>query len=178
MLGAGGCRALSRALAASPPAPSAAPAQLNASDDRGIDVVREQIKSFAGTRKLFSTGVKLIVLDEADNMTHDAQFALRRVIEKYTRNTRFCLICNYVSKIIPALQSRCTRFRFAPLNRGDMEARMASAGGRAAPRFAPRPRARARAPPASVPHPLSPSPLARRPRWWVTCAAWVARRRR
>lgn len=61
---------------------------------------------------------------------------------------------------------------------GDMEARMASAGGRAAPRFAPRPRARARAPPASVPHPLSPSPLARRPRWWATCAAWVARRRR
>ena len=98
--------------------------ELNASDDRGIDVVREQIKSFAGTRKLFSTGVKLIVLDEADNMTSDAQFALRRVIEKYTRNTRFCLICNYVSKIIPALQSRCTRFRFAPLARADMEARM------------------------------------------------------
>ena len=98
--------------------------ELNASDDRGIDVVREQIKSFAGTRKLFSTGVKLIVLDEADNMTGDAQFALRRVIEKYTRNTRFCLICNYVSKIIPALQSRCTRFRFAPLRVADMEARM------------------------------------------------------
>jgi replication factor C subunit 3/5 len=98
--------------------------ELNASDDRGIDVVREQIKSFAGTRKLFSTGVKLIVLDEADNMTNDAQFALRRVIEKYTRNTRFCLICNYVSRIIPALQSRCTRFRFAPLKRDDMEARM------------------------------------------------------
>ena len=98
--------------------------ELNASDDRGIDVVREQIKSFAGTRKLFSTGVKLIVLDEADAMTADAQFALRRVIEKYTRNTRFCLICNYVSKIIPALQSRCTRFRFAPLRKDDMEARM------------------------------------------------------
>jgi len=98
--------------------------ELNASDDRGIDVVREQIKSFAGTRKLFSTGVKLIILDEADAMTHDAQFALRRVIEKFTRNTRFCLICNYVSKIIPALQSRCTRFRFAPLRLEDMSARL------------------------------------------------------
>ena len=78
-------------------------------------MVREQIKSFAGTRKLFSTGVKLVILDEADAMTSDAQFALRRVIEKYTRTTRFMLLCNYVSKIIPALQSRCTRFRFAPL---------------------------------------------------------------
>lgn len=98
--------------------------QLNASDDRGIDVVREQIKNFAGTRKLFSSGVKLVVLDEADAMTSDAQFALRRVIEKYTKNTRFCLICNYVSKIIPALQSRCTRFRFAPLKRDQIEGRL------------------------------------------------------
>ena len=88
---------------------------LNASDDRGINVVREQIKSFAGTKQLFNTGVKLVILDEADAMTNDAQFALRRVIEKNTKNTRFCLICNYVNKIIPALQSRCTRFRFAPL---------------------------------------------------------------
>jgi replication factor C subunit 3/5 len=98
--------------------------QLNASDDRGIDVVREQMKNFAGTRKLFSSGVKLIVLDEADAMTQDAQFALRRVIEKYTKNTRFCLIGNYVSKIIPALQSRCTRFRFAPLKREEIESRL------------------------------------------------------
>jgi replication factor C subunit 3/5 len=81
----------------------------------GIDVVRNQIQEFAGTRQLFSSGVKLVILDEADAMTNDAQFALRRIIEKYTKNTRFCLICNYVSKIIPALQSRCTRFRFAPL---------------------------------------------------------------
>ena len=86
-------------------------------------MVREQIKSFAGTRKLFSTGVKLVILDEADAMTNDAQFALRRVIEKYTRTTRFCLLCNYVSKIIPALQSRCTRFRFAPLQPAHVLAR-------------------------------------------------------
>lgn len=91
--------------------------ELNASDDRGIDVVREQIKDFASTRKIFSSGVKLIILDEADSMTSAAQNALRRVIEKYTRNTRFCLIGNYINKIIPALQSRCTRFRFAPLQK-------------------------------------------------------------
>ncbi|THG09735.1 hypothetical protein TEA_006560 [Camellia sinensis var. sinensis] len=60
--------------------------------------------------------VKLVLLDEADAMTKDAQFALRRVIEKYTKSTRFGLICNHVNKIIPALQSRCTRFQFAPLD--------------------------------------------------------------
>lgn len=98
--------------------------ELNASDDRGINVVREQIKSFAETRKLFSTGIKLVILDEADAMTNDAQFALRRVIEKYSRTTRFALICNYVSKIIPALQSRCTRFRFAPLSSIDVASRL------------------------------------------------------
>ncbi|KAL3572815.1 hypothetical protein D5086_026719 [Populus alba] len=93
--------------------------ELNASDDRGIDVVRKQIQDFASTQS-FSFGakisVKLVLLDEADAMTKDAQFALRRVIEKYTKNTRFALICNHVNKIIPALQSRCTRFRFAPLD--------------------------------------------------------------
>jgi len=80
-------------------------------------VVRDQIKEFASTRIMFSSAPKMIILDEADNMTSAAQAALRRVIEKYTRNARFCLICNYASKIIPALQSRCTRFRFAPLGR-------------------------------------------------------------
>ena len=89
--------------------------ELNASDERGIDVVRDQIKEFASTRQMFTTKPKLIILDEADAMTNPAQFALRRVIEKYTRNVRFCIICNYASKIIPALQSRCTRFRFQPL---------------------------------------------------------------
>ena len=78
-------------------------------------VVRDQIKEFASTRIMFSSAPKMIILDEADNMTSAAQSALRRVIEKYTKNARFCLICNYASKIIPALQSRCTRFRFAPL---------------------------------------------------------------
>uniref|UniRef100_A0A6T7FPT8 AAA+ ATPase domain-containing protein n=1 Tax=Attheya septentrionalis TaxID=420275 RepID=A0A6T7FPT8_9STRA len=98
--------------------------ELNASDARGIDVVRNEIKEFAGTRQLFNKGIKLIILDEADSMTNDAQFALRRVIEKYTKNARFCLICNYVSKIIPALQSRCTRFRFAPLSRAQIHDRL------------------------------------------------------
>lgn len=87
-------------------------------------VVRNEIKEFAGTRQLFNSGVKLVILDEADAMTSDAQFALRRVIEKYTKNARFCLICNYVSKIIPALQSRCTRFRFAPLSRNQIQGRL------------------------------------------------------
>jgi replication factor C subunit 3/5 len=91
---------------------------------RTLQVVRNEIKEFAGTKQLFNKGVKLIILDEADAMTSDAQFALRRIIEKYTRNARFCLICNYVSKIIPALQSRCTRFRFAPLSRNQIEGRL------------------------------------------------------
>merc|ERR1739848_117288 len=89
--------------------------ELNASDDRGINVVRGQILNFASTRTIFNSGFKLVILDEADSMTNDAQNALRRIIEKFTDNVRFCLICNYLSKIIPALQSRCTRFRFGPL---------------------------------------------------------------
>ncbi|KAF9423040.1 hypothetical protein BGZ94_008425 [Podila epigama] len=98
--------------------------ELNASDDRGIEVVREQIKNFASTKKIFSSGFKLIILDEADMMTQTAQNALRRVVEKYTRNVRFCIICNYVSKIIPALQSRCTRFRFGPLELSQVDSRL------------------------------------------------------
>lgn len=101
--------------------------EMNASDDRGIDVVRNQIQDFASTQSISfgaKQAVKLIVLDEADAMTKDAQFSLRRIIEKYTRSTRFCLICNYVSKIIPALQSRCTRFRFAPLDAAQVTARL------------------------------------------------------
>ncbi len=105
--------------------------ELNASDDRGIDVVREQIKSFASTRQIFSTSsldkdggniakYKLAILDEADALTSTAQMALRRIIEKYTTHTRFVLLCNYTHKISPALLSRCTRFRFSPLKEADI----------------------------------------------------------
>lgn len=89
--------------------------ELNASDDRGIEVVRNQIKNFASTMQIFSKGFKLIILDEADAMTNVAQNALRRIIEKYTKNTRFCILANYAHKLNPALLSRCTRFRFQPL---------------------------------------------------------------
>ena len=105
--------------------------ELNASDDRGIDVVREQIKTFASTKQIFSSApkasdspslgsFKLIVLDEADAMTSTAQMALRRIMEKYTANTRFCIIANYTHKLSPALLSRCTRFRFSPLKEPDI----------------------------------------------------------
>ncbi|MCJ1292812.1 hypothetical protein MMC34_004365 [Xylographa carneopallida] len=107
--------------------------ELNASDDRGIDVVREQIKTFASTKQIFSSmpksgdtptigAFKLIILDEADAMTSVAQMALRRIMEKYTANTRFCIIANYTHKLSPALLSRCTRFRFSPLKEPDIKA--------------------------------------------------------
>ncbi|KAF2114922.1 P-loop containing nucleoside triphosphate hydrolase protein [Lophiotrema nucula] len=105
--------------------------ELNASDDRGIDVVREQIKTFSSTKQIFSAApkpgeastlgtFKLIILDEADAMTATAQMALRRIMEKYTANTRFCIIANYTHKLSPALLSRCTRFRFSPLKDRDI----------------------------------------------------------
>jgi replication factor C subunit 3/5 len=94
--------------------------ELNASNDNGISIIREQIKDFAGTQNMFLQGIKLIILDEADNLSIEAQNALRRVIEKYSNNTRFCLICNYINKIIPAIQSRCARFRFPPLTIKDI----------------------------------------------------------
>ena len=100
--------------------------ELNASDDRGIDVVRNQIKDFASTRQIFSKGFKLIILDEADAMTNAAQNALRRIIERYTKNTRFCILANYAHKLTPALLSRCTRFRFQPLAEEAIERRIAN----------------------------------------------------
>lgn len=90
--------------------------ELNASDDRGIDVVRNRIKDFASTMQIFSRGFKLIILDEADAMTAVAQNSLRRIIERYTKNTRFCILANYSHKLNPALLSRCTRFRFNPIS--------------------------------------------------------------
>eukprot|EP00475_Leptophrys_vorax_P018040 TRINITY_DN2465_c0_g1_i1.p1 TRINITY_DN2465_c0_g1~~TRINITY_DN2465_c0_g1_i1.p1 ORF type:complete len:366 (+),score=120.76 TRINITY_DN2465_c0_g1_i1:35-1132(+) len=98
--------------------------ELNASDARGIAVVRDKIKSFASTQQIFQTGLKFIILDEADSMTSAAQFSLRRIMEKYTKTTRFCIICNYVNKVIPALQSRCTKFRFSPLAKEDITTKL------------------------------------------------------
>lgn len=98
--------------------------ELNASDDRGIDVVRGQIKMFASTKQIFSQGFKLIILDEADAMTNVAQNALRRIIEKYTFNARFCILANYTYKLNPALLSRCTRFRFSPLDEASVKKRV------------------------------------------------------
>ena len=90
--------------------------KLDASDDRGINSVREDIKGFAEKSNMFMKGVRLIILDEADSMTFDAQFALRRIIEKYSTTIRFCLICNYENKIIPAIRSRCANFRFSTID--------------------------------------------------------------
>jgi replication factor C subunit 3/5 len=91
--------------------------KLDASDDRGINTVREEIKGFAEKMTPFNTGIKLIILDEADSMTFDAQFALRRIIEKYSDDTRFCIICNYMNKIIAPIKARCVNLRFYPIDK-------------------------------------------------------------
>ncbi len=89
--------------------------ELNASDERGIDVVRTTVKEFARMASLSQVPFKILVLDEADNMTNDAQAALRRTMEKYTETCRFVLCCNYSGRIIEPIQSRCALFRFTPL---------------------------------------------------------------
>jgi replication factor C subunit 3/5 len=98
---------------------------LNASEERGIETVRNRIKQFVTTSGLpeneSTPPFKLIILDEIDAMTEDAQAILRKVIEKYVKNVRFCFICNYLKKINPAIQSRCIIFRFKPIPNINMQ---------------------------------------------------------
>ena len=94
--------------------------ELNASDERGIDVIRDKVKNFARTAAIAS-GVpfKILIMDEADSLTNAAQHALRRTMEIYTKTCRFCLIGNYSENIIEPIQSRCSTFRFSPLSEAD-----------------------------------------------------------
>ena len=108
--------------------------ELNASDERGISIVREKVKNFARmqlsspspayAKQYPCPPYKIIILDEADSMTQDAQSALRRTMETYSKITRFCLICNYVTRIIDPLASRCSKFRFKSLDQGNAKKRL------------------------------------------------------
>ena len=94
--------------------------ELNASDERGIDVVRVKVKDFARTKAIGDVPFKLIYLDESDALTKEAQQALRRTMENYTATCRFILAANYSSKIIDPIQSRCAVFRFRPHEKADV----------------------------------------------------------
>ncbi|MFO8019150.1 MAG: replication factor C small subunit [Promethearchaeia archaeon] len=116
--------AMVRELYGSKMAPNSTFLELNASDARGIDVIRTYIKDFAKARPPHEIPFKILILDEADNMTAPAQQALRRTMEKYTSNCRMILICNYSNKIIPPIQSRCVVFRFSSLSKDDIKGRV------------------------------------------------------
>ncbi|WP_188679648.1 replication factor C small subunit [Thermogymnomonas acidicola] len=98
--------------------------ELNASNERGIDVIREQVKDFARIRPSNSLGFKIIFMDEADQLTSEAQAALRRTMEMYSETTRFIFSCNYSSQIIPPIQSRTVVLRFRPLSKEDVVKRL------------------------------------------------------
>ena len=93
---------------------------LNASDERGIDIIRNQINSFVNSKPLFNNGMKFIILDEVDYMTKNAQQALRYLLQHYSNKIRFCLICNYISKIDEGLQTEFIRLRFNQLPKNDI----------------------------------------------------------
>jgi replication factor C small subunit len=94
--------------------------ELNASDDRGIDIIRTKIKDFAKLKSLAQIPYKIIILDEADSLTREAQQALRRTMEKYSKGCRFILCCNEISKILDPIQSRCVIFKFKSLTKKDI----------------------------------------------------------
>ncbi len=98
--------------------------ELNASDERGIDIIRGKIKDFAAVLPYGGANFKIIFLDEADSLTRDAQAALRRTMEKFTRTCRFILSCNYSSRIIDPIQSRSAVFRFKPLSEDEIVQRL------------------------------------------------------
>ena len=93
---------------------------LNASDERGIDIIRSQINQFVNSKTLFNKGMKFVILDEVDYMTKNAQQALRYLLQNYSGSVRFCLICNYISRIDEGLQNEFVRLRFNQLPEKDI----------------------------------------------------------